>query len=154
MCPDVNYGTCYPTGWDRFLNPLDHLSLAPCDGQPSVSSESCREVVNQYFSFIIGCVQGDIIRHISQGELETVLIGLVSFEVIDTDDMEMILGMTRHDGLVQLFTVLPRYTSDWPLKFFQALEKAKPGMLPKIDPCGESPCEYLNFHSLFCISFD
>lgn len=133
MLSQLNLCSSYSVraGYERFLNPLDGTEASALDPN--------NEKANEYFSYIIHCLEGEISRKITPGELQDILIELHAENIICEMDMLEIPNMNLHEGLLELFTIMPGGTPHWPLKFFYALERAKPGFSRKIDPCEESP---------------
>ncbi|KAL8578668.1 hypothetical protein ACOMHN_007126 [Nucella lapillus] len=117
---------------DRFLNSFEDTPTEQNSNHPEV---------NEYFSFIIRCLEGEITRGLTSGEFKAILRHLLSDKVIDEQDMEESCQQTVQKGVVHLFRLLPQNTAEWPLKFFRALNSVKPEMVTKCDPQGESPYE-------------
>lgn len=118
--------------WKRFLNPLENPHAEKMCGE-------VQDVANKYFQFILRCLQGDIIRGLTKGELDGLLIALRQEGLIDQGDHEEVVREPLKKGALHLFNIMPRCCEDWPRKFFLAIQDVKPELLGKIDPCGESP---------------
>ena len=133
MCVCVCVCVCVCAAWESFLSPLENSAT-------QADTNSGNQLTNEYYTFLIHCLEGEIIRFITPGELQEILDHLITNGVIDDIDKEDILSMNRQMGLMHLFTIM-KQCHEWPLKLFSAFRAAKPELLRKIDPMGESPCK-------------
>ena len=133
MCVCVCVCVCVCAAWESFLSPLENSAT-------QADTNSGNQLTNEYYTFLIHCLEGEIIRFITPGELQEILDHLITNSVIDDLDKEDILSMNRQTGLMHLFTIM-KQCHEWPLKLFSAFRAAKPELLRKIDPMGESPCK-------------
>ncbi|XP_076464782.1 ATP-dependent RNA helicase DHX58-like [Babylonia areolata] len=119
--------------YERFLNPLTGT------GTSTPAEENNPAMVNKYFSDIIRLLEGQIIRNLTDVEVEDLMQRLHQEDIIDEADIDDLHAMTHQKKAVHLFRLLPQASPEWPLKFFRALNMAKPELMPKCDPLNESP---------------
>lgn len=123
-------------GWPQFLEWLENDSSA---SDPNDSA-------NEYYTFVVHLLEGDIIEKLTVGSLRAVLRQLYSEGAFEDYEMELLTATMdakgRYSTAVQMFTLLGMRNDNWPLMFFSALRQEEPELLKKIAVDGINPSRY------------
>nr|KAG5696957.1 hypothetical protein BaRGS_015921 [Batillaria attramentaria] len=119
--------------WERFLQPFEG------------SQAERNQAANEYFALTVRLLKGDIIEHLTDGELTNILQKLFKRKVIADKDMEQIQITLRQKGCrraaVKMFQLVRQFTTDWPHLLILSLAEVKPILVWKMNLLDENPAE-------------